>query len=622
MEFDNLHQILRSLYEQMMPLCADMAGVAKGIAGLGALFYVAYRVWQSLARAEPIDVFPMLRPFAVGLCIMFFPTVVLGTINSVLSPVVQGTAKLLETQTLDMNKYREQKDRLEYEAMVRNPETAYLVSNEEFDKQLEELGWSPSDMVTMAGMYIDRGMYKMKKGIRDFFREILELMFQAAALVIDTIRTFFLVVLAILGPIAFAISVWDGFQSTLTQWICRYIQVYLWLPVSDIFSTILAKIQVLMLQSDIERMQTDPNFSLDSSDGVYIVFMIIGIIGYFTASIKKVSDTRVGDTVTESDRPTPEALPGYRPARPMVFCGIYTEDGSKYPDLRDALEKLQLNDAALSFEPESSVALGFGFRCGFLGMLHMEIIQERLEREFDLDLVTTLPSVTYEIVKTDGTVVQCHNPHDYPDPAVIEEAREPYVKASIMTPQEFVGNIMPMCQDRRGIFKDMQYLDANLVELHYEMPTGEIIYDFFDALKARTKGYASLDYEFLDYRKSDLVKVDMLLNGDQVDALSFIVHRDKSYGRARRICEKLKENIPRQLFEVPIQAAIGGKVIARETVKAMRKDVLAKCYGGDISRKKKLLEKQKEGKKKMRALGTVQMPTEAFMAVLKLDEES
>ena len=271
MEFDNLHQILRSLYEQMMPLCADMAGVAKGIAGLGALFYVAYRVWQSLARAEPIDVFPMLRPFAVGLCIMFFPTVVLGTINSVLSPVVQGTAKLLETQTLDMNKYREQKDRLEYEAMVRNPETAYLVSNEEFDKQLEELGWSPSDMVTMAGMYIDRGMYKMKKGIRDFFREILELMFQAAALVIDTIRTFFLVVLAILGPIAFAISVWDGFQSTLTQWICRYIQVYLWLPVSDIFSTILAKIQVLMLQSDIERMQTDPNFSLDSSDGVYRV---------------------------------------------------------------------------------------------------------------------------------------------------------------------------------------------------------------------------------------------------------------------------------------------------------------------------------------------------------------
>ena len=282
MNLDNLHQILRSLYEQMMPLCGDMAGVAKGIAGLGALFYVAYRVWQSLARAEPIDVFPMLRPFAIGLCIMFFPTVVLGTINSIMSPVVQGTAKMLETETLDMNRYREQKDKLEYEAMMRNPETAYLVSNEEFDKQLEELGWSPGDMVTMAGMYIERGMYNMKKGIRDFFREILERMFQAAALVIDTIRTFFLVVLAILGPIAFAISVWDGFQSTLTQWICRYIQVYLWLPVSDMFSTILAKIQVLMLQSDIERMQADPNFSLDSSDGVYIVFMIIGIIGYFT----------------------------------------------------------------------------------------------------------------------------------------------------------------------------------------------------------------------------------------------------------------------------------------------------------------------------------------------------
>ena len=282
MNFDNLHQILRSLYEQMMPLCGDMAGVAKGIAGLGALFYVAYRVWQSLARAEPIDVFPMLRPFAIGLCIMFFPTVVLGTINSIMSPVVQGTAKMLEAETLDMNRYREQKDKLEYEAMMRNPETAYLVSNEEFDKQLEELGWSPGDMVTMAGMYIERGMYNMKKGIRDFFREILELMFQAAALVIDTIRTFFLVVLAILGPIAFAISVWDGFQSTLTQWICRYIQVDLWLPVSDMFSTILAKIHVLMLQSDIERMQADPNFSLDSSDGVYIVFMIIGIIGYFT----------------------------------------------------------------------------------------------------------------------------------------------------------------------------------------------------------------------------------------------------------------------------------------------------------------------------------------------------
>ena len=282
MDFENLHQILRSLYDEMMPLCEDMASVAKGIAGLGALFYVAYRVWQSLARAEPIDVFPMLRPFAIGLCIMFFPTVVLGTLSGVLSPVVQGTAQMLEAETLDMNQYREQKDKLEYEAMKRNPETAYLVSNEEFDKQLEELGWSPDDLVTMAGMYIERSMYQMKKGVRDFFRELLELLFQAAALVIDTLRTFFLVVLSILGPIAFAISVWDGFQSTLTQWICRYVQVYLWLPVSDMFSTILAKIQVLMLQSDIERMQADPNFSLDSSDGVYIVFMIIGIIGYFT----------------------------------------------------------------------------------------------------------------------------------------------------------------------------------------------------------------------------------------------------------------------------------------------------------------------------------------------------
>ena len=282
MDFENLHQILRSLYDEMMPLCEDMAGVAKGIAGLGALFYVAYRVWQSLARAEPIDVFPMLRPFAIGLCIMFFPTVVLGTFSGVLSPIVQGTAQMLEAETLDMNEYREQKDKLEYEAMKRNPETAYLVSNEEFDKQLEELGWSPEDLVTMTGMYIERSMYQMKKGVRDFFRELLELLFQAAALVIDTLRTFFLVVLSILGPIAFAISVWDGFQSTLTQWICRYVQVYLWLPASDMFSTILAKIQVLMLLSDIERMQADPNFSLDSSDGVYIVFMIIGIIGYFT----------------------------------------------------------------------------------------------------------------------------------------------------------------------------------------------------------------------------------------------------------------------------------------------------------------------------------------------------
>ncbi len=345
-----------------------------------------------------------------------------------------------------------------------------------------------------------------------------------------------------------------------------------------------------------------------------------GDVGYFTASIKNVSDTQVGDTVTDAVNPTAEALPGYRPARPMVFCGIYTEDGSKYPDLRDALDKLKLNDASLSYEPESSVALGFGFRCGFLGMLHMEIIQERLEREFDLELVTTLPSVIYKVVKTDGTVVMVDNPHNYPDVASIAEAYEPYVKVSIITPNEFVGNIMPLCQDRRGEYRNMTYLDQRLVELHYEMPLNEIIYDFFDTLKARTKGYASLDYELSEYKLSDLVKVDMLLNGDQVDALSFIAHREKAYGRARKLCEKLKDNIPRQLFEVPIQAAIGGKIIARETVRAMRKDVLAKCYGGDITRKKKLLEKQKEGKKKMRQLGTVSIPTEAFLAVLKLDE--
>lgn len=346
-----------------------------------------------------------------------------------------------------------------------------------------------------------------------------------------------------------------------------------------------------------------------------------GEVGYFTASIKNVQDTRVGDTVTSAEKPAVEPLPGYRPAQAMVYCGIYTEDGSKYPDLRDALEKLQLNDASLSFEPESSAALGFGFRCGFLGMLHMEVIQERLEREFDLDLVTTLPSVIYHVTKTDGKVVTVDNPHNYPDPASIEHAEEPYVKVSIISPNEYVGNIMPMCQNRRGEFKDMQYLDTNLVELHYQMPLNEIIYDFFDTLKANTKGYASLDYELSGYRPSELVKVDLLLNGDQVDALSFIAHRDKAYPRARRLCEKLKDNIPRQLFEIPIQAAIGGRVIARETVKAMRKDVLAKCYGGDITRKKKLLEKQKEGKKKMRSLGTVQVPTEAFLAVLKLDED-
>ena len=345
-----------------------------------------------------------------------------------------------------------------------------------------------------------------------------------------------------------------------------------------------------------------------------------GDVGYLTASIKDVQDTRVGDTVTRADAPAAAPLPGYAPARPMVYCGIYTEDGSKYPDLRDALEKLKLNDASLSFEPESSVALGFGFRCGFLGMLHMEIIQERLEREFDLDLITTLPSVIYEIVKTDGTTVRVDNPHNYPDPASIAEAKEPFVKVSVITPQEYVGNIMPLCQDRRGEYKNMQYLDTRLVELHYEMPLNEIIYDFFDTLKARTRGYASLDYELSEYKASELVKVDLLINGDQVDALSFIAHKDKAYPRARILCEKLRDNIPRQLFEVPIQAAIGGRIIARETVKALRKDVLAKCYGGDITRKKKLLEKQKEGKKKMRQLGTVQIPTEAFLAVLKLDE--
>ena len=353
-----------------------------------------------------------------------------------------------------------------------------------------------------------------------------------------------------------------------------------------------------------------------SADG-----LAAGEVGYFTASIKKVSDTRVGDTVTGLEQPAPEALPGYRKVQPMVFSGVYPADSARYPDLRDALEKLQLNDASLTFEPESSVALGFGFRCGFLGLLHMEIIQERLEREYDLDLITTAPSVIYKIKRTDGEEEYIDNPLNYPDPTTLDYAEEPYVRASIMTPSEYVGNIMELCQERRGIYKDMQYIDTDRVELHYELPLGEIIYDFFDALKSRTRGYASLDYELIGYRKSDLVKLDVLLNGDPVDALSFIVHTEKAYARARRIVEKLKDNIPRQLFEVPVQAAIGNKIIARETIKAMRKDVLAKCYGGDITRKKKLLEKQKEGKKRMRALGSVQVPQEAFMAVLKLDEE-
>ncbi len=344
-----------------------------------------------------------------------------------------------------------------------------------------------------------------------------------------------------------------------------------------------------------------------------------GEVGYIAASIKSIGDTQVGDTVTCDDRPCDEPLPGYRKVNPMVFSGIYPADGAKYGDLREALEKLQLNDASLSFEPETSIALGFGFRCGFLGLLHMEIIQERLEREYNLDLVTTAPSVIYKVTMTNGEVQYIDNPTNYPDPAVIQVAEEPVVKASILAPSEFVGNIMELCQDRRGVFKDMKYLDDTRVELHYELPLNEIVYDFFDVLKSRTKGYASFDYEMMGYVPSKLVKLDILLNGEIVDALSFIIHTDKAYSRARKIAEKLKENIPRQLFEVPIQAAIGGKIIARETVKAMRKDVLAKCYGGDITRKKKLLEKQKEGKKRMRQLGTVEVPQEAFMSVLKLD---
>ena len=346
-----------------------------------------------------------------------------------------------------------------------------------------------------------------------------------------------------------------------------------------------------------------------------------GEVGYITASIKTVSDTRVGDTITGVENPAAKPLPGYRQVQPMVYSGVYPADGAKYQDLRDALEKLKLNDASMSYEPESSIALGFGFRCGFLGLLHMEIIQERLEREYNLDLITTAPNVVYRVTKTDGTVLMVDNPLDYPDPMEIELAEEPFVKASLIAPQEYVGNIMDLCQTRRGEFKNMEYLDANRVELHYEMPLNEIIYDFFDALKSRTRGYGSLDYTFLGYRPSRLVKLDILLNGEVVDALSFILFADNAYPRARKICEKLKDNIPRAQFEIPVQAAIGGKIIARETIKALRKDVLAKCYGGDITRKKKLLEKQKEGKKRMRSFGSVSVPSEAFMAVLKLDEE-
>ncbi len=346
-----------------------------------------------------------------------------------------------------------------------------------------------------------------------------------------------------------------------------------------------------------------------------------GEVGYITASIKTVGDARVGDTVTTAANPASQPLPGYRKVNPMVFCGIYPADGADYENLREALEKLQLNDASLSFEPETSGALGFGFRCGFLGLLHLEIIQERLEREYDLDLVTTVPSVVYKINLTDGTQVEIDNPTHYPDPANIASCEEPFTDAHIYTPAEYVGTIMDLCQERRGVFKNMDYITPERVDIHYELPLNEIIYDFFDSLKSRTRGYASFDYEISDYRASKLVKLDVLLNGDIIDALSFIIHSDKAYSKARKIAEKLKDNIPRQMFEIPIQIAIGGKIIARETVKAMRKDVLAKCYGGDITRKKKLLEKQKEGKKRMRHFGTVEVPQEAFMAVLKLDDD-
>ena len=346
-----------------------------------------------------------------------------------------------------------------------------------------------------------------------------------------------------------------------------------------------------------------------------------GMVGYITASLKNVQDTTVGDTVTQADRPCDEALPGYKKAQPMVYCGLYPADGAKYPDLRDALEKLQLNDAALSFEPETSIALGFGFRCGFLVLLHLEIVQERLEREFNLDLVTTAPGVVYKVHTTDGNVIELTNPSNLPDPSTIEYMEEPFVDAEIMVTTEYVGAIMQLCQERRGVYKSMEYMEETRALLKYDLPLNEIIYDFFDALKSRSRGYASFDYEMKGYVRSELVKLDILINKEEVDALSFIIHKDTAYERGRKMCEKLKDEIPRHLFEIPIQAAIGGKVIARETVKAMRKDVLAKCYGGDISRKRKLLEKQKEGKKRMRQVGNVEIPQKAFMSVLKLDEE-
>ena len=346
-----------------------------------------------------------------------------------------------------------------------------------------------------------------------------------------------------------------------------------------------------------------------------------GMVGYFTASIKNVADTRVGDTVTNASRPCEEALPGYKKVNPMVYCGIYPADSARYPDLRDALEKLQINDASLHFEPETSLALGFGFRCGFLGLLHLEIIQERLEREFDLDLVTTAPGVIYKVYKTNGEMIDLTNPSNLPDPSEIDYMEEPYVSAEIMVTKDYVGSIMTLCQERRGIYIGMEYLEETRALLKYELPLNEIIYDFFDALKSRSRGYASFDYELKGYQRSELVKLDILINHEMMDALSFIVFKDNAYERGRRMCERLKEEIPRHLFEIPIQAAVGGKIIARETVKAMRKDVLAKCYGGDISRKRKLLEKQKEGKKRMRQVGNVEIPQEAFMSVLKLDED-
>ena len=398
-----------------------------------------------------------------------------------------------------------------------------------------------------------------------------------------------------------------------------YLGVVIYIRVKE--GTVRAGDRISLMATDAEFEATEVGM-LDPFGGLKPLDMLsAGDVGYITASIKSVSETKVGDTVTLADNRASEPLPGFKSVLPMVYAGIYPADGAKYNETKDALEKLRLNDAALVFEPETSIALGFGFRCGFLGLLHMEIIEERLEREFNLDIITTAPSVIYKIKKRSGETVTVDNPSDYPSPDEIETAFEPIVNAFIITPAEYVGGIMDLCQDRRGIFKDMKYIDSDRAELHYRLPLNEIIYDFFDALKSRTKGFASLDYEFAGYEPSDLVKLDFMLNGDVVDALTFIVHADKAYARARRIAEKLKENIPRQLFEIPIQAAIGSRIIARETVKAMRKDVLAKCYGGDITRKKKLLEKQKEGKKKMRQLGSVQISPEAFMAVLKLDDE-